>query len=99
MEEAEVRELLDEITTHPEPEQEYEPRRPPNMSLQRLAGRGDVWVAELVSDYGDREPGGIFNVCLILEFADGLIRRETRYYREPFEAPEARSQWRLPDKA
>lgn len=128
MEEAEVRELLDQITTDPEPKREYElrhpeclidipqsgerfdregmlemqrnfPGGPPNMTLQRLAGQGDVWAAELVSDYGVRERGGIFNVCLILEFADGLIRRETRYYAEPFEAPEGRSQWRLPEEA
>jgi ketosteroid isomerase-like protein len=65
------------------------------MNLKRLAGEGDVWVAELVSDYGDRPGGGVFNVCVILEFADGKIARETRYYAEPFEAPEARSKWRL----
>jgi hypothetical protein len=33
---------------------------------------------------------------LILEFADRLIKRETRYYAEPFEAPEGRAQWTLP---
>jgi hypothetical protein len=61
----------------------------------RLAGDGDVWVAELESEYGE-ERGGAFNVCLILEFEDGKIRRETRYYAEPFEAPEGRAQWTLP---
>jgi hypothetical protein len=71
------------------------PGGPPEMRLGRLAGEGDVWVAELVSDYGD-ERGGVFNVCLILEFADRLIKRETRYYAEPFEAPEGRAQWTLP---
>ena len=67
----------------------------PQMRLVRLAGDGDVWVAELSSDYGE-ERGGVFKVCLILEFEDGLVSRETRYYAEPFEAPEARAQWRLP---
>jgi hypothetical protein len=38
---------------------------------------------------------GVFKVCLILEFEDGLVSRETRYYAESFEAPEARAQWRL----
>ena len=71
------------------------PGGPPQMRLERLAGEGDVWVAELVSDYGG-ERGGVFNVCLILEFKDGKIARETRYYAEPFEAPGDRSQWRLP---
>lgn len=72
------------------------PGGPPDMNLERLAGEGNVWVAELVSDRGD-ERGGIFSVCVILEFADGLIKRETRYYAEPFEAPEQRAQWRLPE--
>ena len=67
----------------------------PQMNVTRLAGEGDVWVAELVSEYGE-ERGGAFNVCVILEFEDGRIRRETRYYAEPFKAPEQRAQWRLP---
>jgi hypothetical protein len=120
----EVRRLLGEITSAPEPEREYEirhpdclidipqsaerfnrdgmlemqrsfPGGPPEMNLKRLAGEGDVWVAELESDYGE-ERGGIFNVCLILEFEDGKIKRETRYYAEPFEAPGQRAQWTLP---
>lgn len=65
----------------------------PAMNLKRLGGEGDVWVAELVSDYGE---GGIFNVCVILEFREGKIGRETRYYAEPFEPPAERAQWRLP---
>ncbi len=67
----------------------------PEMNLKRLAGEGNAWVAELESEYGE-ERGGTFNVCLILEFEDGRIRRETRYYAEPFEAPEQRAQWALP---
>ena len=70
------------------------PGGPPEMRLERLAGEGDAWVAELRSDYGE-ERGGVFRVCLILEFTDGLVIRETRYYAEPFEPPEARAQWRL----
>jgi SnoaL-like domain len=67
----------------------------PDMSLKRLAGDGDVWVAELESDYGE-DRGGAFNVCLILEFTDGKIARETRYYAEPFKPPKQRAQWTLP---
>jgi hypothetical protein len=121
--EDEVRGLLSEITSDPDPEREYElrhaeclidipqsgerfdrdgmravqrnfPGGAPEMNLMRLAGEGDVWVAELESDYGE-ERGGAFNVCLILEFEDGRIKRETRYYAEPFEAPEQRAQWTL----
>lgn len=127
MTEEEVRKLIAEMTTDPDPEREYELRHPdclidipqsgerfdregmrevqrnfpggaPAMNLKRLAGEGGVWVAELVSDYGDRPGGGIFNVCVILEFTDGKISRETRYYAEPFEPPEARARWRLPSE-
>jgi SnoaL-like domain len=73
------------------------PGGPPDMRLQRLAGEGDVWVAELESEYGEQR-GGVFNVCVILEFKDGKIVRETRYYAEPFEAPDGRRRWRLPDQ-
>jgi ketosteroid isomerase-like protein len=48
------------------------------------------------SPYGDRPGGGVFNVCVILEFRDGKIARETRYYAEPFQAPAGSAQWRLP---
>jgi hypothetical protein len=68
------------------------PGGPPEMRLERLAGQGDVWVAELVSNYGE-DRGGVFNVCVILEFADGRIIRETRYYAEPFDPPPQRRQW------
>jgi hypothetical protein len=30
---------------------------------------------------------------LILELRDGKVFRETRYYGEPFEAPESRARW------
>jgi hypothetical protein len=70
------------------------PGGPPEMRLERLAGEGDVWAAELVSDYGE-DRAGIVNVCLILEFADGKIVRETRYYANPFDPPEERRQWHL----
>ena len=32
-------------------------------------------------------------VVNILEFQDGKILRETRYYADPFEAPAWRAQW------
>jgi hypothetical protein len=56
---------------------------PPAMRLRRVIGRDDLWVVELVSDYGGRS----VHVLLVLELRDDLISRETRYYAEPFEAP------------
>lgn len=54
--------------------------------MRRITGAGDLWTVEAEGDYG----GQIFHAVLLLELLDGKILRETRYYAEPFEAP----QWR-----
>lgn len=63
---------------------------PPSIKLRRIVGVGDLFVLEGVSEYPG---GGTFNVVNVVEFADGKIVRETRYYAEPFAAPEWRSPW------
>jgi ketosteroid isomerase-like protein len=63
---------------------------PPTIQPRRVVGSGDVWVIEGRSDYGD---GQIFDVADIVEFRDGRIWRETRYYAEPFDAPQWRAEW------
>jgi hypothetical protein len=35
----------------------------------------------------------VFNVMLIVELRDGKWWRDTRYYANPFAAPEWRAQW------
>ena len=62
---------------------------PPSMQLRRVLVRDELWVAELVSDYG----GQVYDVALIIELRDGKMWRDTRYYAEPFEAPEWRARW------
>jgi hypothetical protein len=62
---------------------------PPSMQLRRVLVRDKLWVAELVSDYGEQ----VYDVALIIELRDGKMWRDTRYYAEPFEAPEWRAQW------
>jgi hypothetical protein len=62
---------------------------PPSMQLRRVLVRDELWVAELVSDYGEQ----VYDVALIIELRDGKMWRDTRYYAEPFEAPEWRAQW------
>ena len=57
---------------------------PPQAALRRIVGSGDVWIVEATADYGD---GAVFHVADVIEFRDGRIARETRYYAEPFEAP------------
>jgi len=68
---------------------------PPTITVRRVVGSGDVWVVEGRSDYGGR----IYHIANILEFREGKIIRETRYYADPFEAPAWRAQWVEPIEA
>jgi hypothetical protein len=60
---------------------------PPTIHLRRVTVRDGLWILEGVNDYGE---GRIFTVVAIFELKDGKIWRDTRYYAEPFDAP----QWR-----
>ena len=61
---------------------------PPSISIRRVVGADRTWVLEGVNDYGD----DVWRVVDVLELAsDGRILRETRYYAQPFPAPEWRS--------
>ena len=62
---------------------------PPTITVRRVVGNGDVWVVEARSNYSGR----IYHITNILEFREGKIIRETRYYADPFEAPAWRAQW------
>jgi hypothetical protein len=67
----------------------FPPDRLPTFRVRRITGGGGVWTVEAVGDYG----GEIFHTLCIFELRDGKILRETRYYTEPFDAPEWRAQW------
>ena len=58
---------------------------PPSIRIRRVLVRAGLWVVEGVNDYGE---GQVFSVVLIIELRDGKMWRDTRYYAEPFEAPE-----------
>ena len=62
---------------------------PPKVMVRGIVGSGDLCVVELRSDYGGR----IYFVAMIIEFREGEIIWETRYYADPFEAPTWRAQW------
>jgi hypothetical protein len=64
--------------------QETFPGGVPTISLRRLTGAGDLWIAETVIHYTD---GKVFHGANIMEFRDGKIWKETRYYGEPFDPP------------
>jgi SnoaL-like domain len=63
---------------------------PPTIQLRRVVVREGLWLVEGVNDYGE---GRVFTVVIIIELRDGKMWRDTRYYAEPFEAPEWRSRW------
>lgn len=56
--------------------------QPPVVSLQRLTGSGDFWAVEAIQTY-DQEDA--YYVCVLIEFEDGRIRKETRYYGPPLQ--------------
>jgi hypothetical protein len=62
---------------------------PPSIQIQRIVGSGDLVVVMARSDYG----GDAYYVANVVEFSQGRIARETRYYGAPFEAPAWRAQW------
>jgi hypothetical protein len=70
--------------------QEHFPSGAPRIRLRRLTGAGDLWIAETVIHYTD---GKVFHGANIVEFRDGKIWKETRYYGEPFDAPAWRAEW------
>jgi SnoaL-like protein len=70
--------------------QEHFPGGAPEIRLRRLTGGGDVWFAESVIRYTD---GKVLHGANVIEFRDGKVWKETRYYGEPFEAPAWRAQW------
>jgi hypothetical protein len=63
---------------------------PPSIRLRRVVVRDGLWVVEGVNEYGS---GQVFTVVAIIELRDGKMWRDTRYYAEPFEAPEWRARW------
>ena len=63
---------------------------PPTITLRRVVVREGLWIVEGVNDYGN---GRVFNVAVTFELRDGRVWRDTRYYAEPFKAPEWRARW------
>jgi SnoaL-like protein len=62
------------------------PGGPPSHRVERISGDGDVWVAELVADYGDER----WHLVSVIEFEGERIARMTDYFGPSFPAPEWR---------
>ncbi|MEO8229929.1 MAG: nuclear transport factor 2 family protein, partial [Chloroflexota bacterium] len=56
----------------------------PSMTIQRIAGSGDVWLVEGVNTYGN---GEVFHIAQHLRLRDGRVWQSTTYFAAPFEAP------------
>ena len=65
----------------------------PTFTVRRIIGAGELWTVQAEGDYG----GQTFHVVLVIELCAGKILRETRYYAEPFEAPQWRAHLVEPD--
>ena len=66
------------------------------MTIQRIRGSGDLWVAESIITY-DGTPMHAVN---IMEFRDDKVAHETIYFGEPWEPPAWRAKWvELVDRA
>ena len=62
------------------------PGGPPKYRVNRITGAGEVWTAELLSEYGtDR-----WFALSVIEFCGTRIARMTDYFGEAFPAPEWR---------
>lgn len=70
--------------------QESFPGGPPEIQFERLVGAGDHWAVQSVIHYAD---GSTWYGVAFIEFRDGKMWRDTRFYSEPFEAPAWRAQW------
>jgi SnoaL-like domain len=62
------------------------PGGPPKARIERIVGEGDVWVAEMISDYGTEQ----WSVISICEFEGPQIARMTDYFAPALPAPEWR---------
>lgn len=62
------------------------PGGPPKYRVHRITGAGDVWTAELISEYGDER----WYAVSVIEFRGTRIARLTDYFGQAFAPPEWR---------
>ncbi len=65
------------------------PGGPPKYEMERISGQGQLWVAEMVGQYGDDR----WYAVSIIEFEGDRIARTTDYFGPTFPAPEWRQEW------
>lgn len=65
------------------------PSEHPQIGQTRISASADLVIGEADLDYS----GTRYHLVSVFEFEDGLIKRETDYFCEPFEAEAWRAQW------
>jgi hypothetical protein len=65
----------------------------PSMTVQRIAGSGDVWIFEGTNTYGS---GELYYFVHHLRLRDGRVWRATSYFAPPFPVPAARTGLTVP---
>jgi len=65
------------------------PGGPPSYRIARISGGGNVWVAELVADYGDDR----WHVVSVIEFDGPRISGMTDYFGPSVAPPDWRREW------
>ena len=66
------------------------PGRPAAFAVERIAGSGHHWTAELILRFEGEDP---HFVAAILDVHDGRVTREALYLAEPWDAPAYRAAW------
>jgi hypothetical protein len=65
----------------------------PSMTVQRIAGGGDVWFVEATNQYAS---GEMYHLIQLIRLRDGRVWRATTYFAPPFDAPAWRASLVVP---
>jgi hypothetical protein len=65
----------------------------PSMTVQRIAGSGDIWFLEGTNTYSGGER---YYIVQLLHLRDGRVWRATTYFASPFDAPASRASLTVP---
>ena len=67
----------------------HHPDKPAGFEIRRQFGSGGLWITEYTIEYQGRPS---YTVS-IMEFKNGKVVHETKYFADPFDPPAWRAQW------
>ncbi|HEX6262849.1 MAG TPA: nuclear transport factor 2 family protein [Actinomycetota bacterium] len=65
----------------------------PSIEPVRHEGQGDLWVSELLFDYGRGGESQPYHVCAVQHLREGRIASIVEYFAAPFEPADWRIDW------